>query len=137
MGDWTNGWALVVLAGRPCFLVNLAGTGYRIRAGDPLAPGRHQVGFRFLPDGTGGGTGVVLVDETPVGSGSLPRGMGASGMQIGGGGLRLGHDAGFPVSDDYRPPFPWTGTLHQVTFDASPPSDLQLRSEAEELLRRE
>jgi arylsulfatase A-like enzyme len=137
MGDWTNGWALVVLAGRPCFLVNLAGTGYRVGARDPLAPGRQQVGFRYLPDGAGGGTGVVLVNETPVGSASLPRGMGASGMQIGGGGLRLGHDAGFPVSADYRPPFAWTGTLHQVTFDASPPSDLQLRSEAEELLRRE
>ncbi len=48
--------------------------------------------------------------------GSLPEGLGASGLQIGGGGLRVGHDAGFPVSDLYTPPFAWTGTLRRVRF---------------------
>ncbi|WP_141013019.1 hypothetical protein [Nocardioides sambongensis] len=42
-----------------------------------------------------------------------------SGMQIGGGGLHLGHDSGFPVSDDYAPPFRWTGTLRTVTFSGA------------------
>ena len=50
--------------------------------------------------------------------------MGASGLQIGGGGLRVGHDAGFPVSDDYAPPYPWSGELHTVTFTAPGPEDL-------------
>jgi arylsulfatase A-like enzyme len=137
MGDWTNGWAFVVLGGRPAFLLNLAGTGHRVVAAAPLGEGRQVVGFRFRPDGTGGGDGVLLVDGDEVASQPLPGGMGASGLQIGGGGLRLGHDAGFPVSDDYRPPFPWTGVLHRVTFDASPPSPTQVVAEAEEALRRE
>jgi arylsulfatase len=63
--------------------------------------------------------------------------MGAGGLQIGGGGLRLGHDRGFPVSDDYTPPFPWTGTLHCLTFDAAPPTARQTEAELEEALRRE
>jgi hypothetical protein len=63
--------------------------------------------------------------------------MGAGGIQIGGGGLRLGHDTEFPVSDDYAPPFPWTGTLHRVVFDSTPPSARVVVTEMEETLRRE
>jgi arylsulfatase A-like enzyme len=137
MGDWTNGWALVVLDGRPTFLLNLASTGYEIAAVDRLREGRHRVGFRYRPDGTGGGVGTVLVDDVEVARAELPQGMGASGLQIGGGGLRLGHDAGFPVSESYTPPFPWTGVLHHLAFDSARPSRDQHLAEAEELLRRE
>ena len=55
-----------------------------------------------------------MIDGAVVAEGELPEGVGMSGIQIGGGGLRVGDDAGFPVSDDYRPPFPWTGTLHEL-----------------------
>jgi arylsulfatase A-like enzyme len=137
LGDWTNGWALVVLDGRPAFLMNIASTGFRIVADQALSPGRRRVGFRFEPDGTGGGVGRVLVDGEDVARSVLPHGVGASGLQIGGGGLRLGHDAGFPVSDDYTPPSPWTGTLHTVSFTAAAPSPRQVMAEAEETLRRE
>ena len=39
-----------------------------------LAAGRHTVGFRFLPDGTGGGTGVIVVDDEPWAAESPPPG---------------------------------------------------------------
>ncbi|TIC81291.1 arylsulfatase [Nocardioides sp. GY 10113] len=117
MGDWSNGWALVVLDGCPALLLNTTSTPHQVRSDVPLPPGRHRVGFRYLP---GSAEGVLLVDDRVVGRGPLPDGMGASGIQIGGGGLRLGHDAGFPVSDDYAPPYPWTGTLHTVTFRQGP-----------------
>jgi arylsulfatase len=58
-------------------------------------------------------------------------------MQIGGGGLRLGHDAGFPVSDDYEPPFAWTGVLHQVVFDARRPTTEQRANDLADTMRRE
>lgn len=137
IGDWTSGWALVVLSGRPCFLVNLSGHGFRITAERTLTAGRHTVGFRFLPDGTGGGTGVIVVDDEPWAAERLPRGIAGAGMQIGGGGLRLGHDAGFPVSGDYLTPFPWNGVLHTLTFDATDPSPEQFRAHVEQLLRTE
>jgi arylsulfatase len=137
MGDWTHGWVLLVLAGRPSFVVNLGGTEHRLDASEPLTPGRHRIGFQFHPDDTGAGPGVLLVDHRPVVQTHLPRGMATSGLQIGGGGLRLGHDSGFPVSEDYTPPFPWTGILHSVTFDAAPPSVLQRRAEFGDVLRTE
>jgi arylsulfatase len=137
MGDWTNGWALLVLAGHPTFVINVAGSEYRITGPHALTPGRHRVGFRFAPDETGGGTGTLVVDDSHVAETPLPNGMGTIGMQIGGGGLRLGYDAGFPVSDDYSPPFRWTGILYGVSFDAAPPSTRQRQAEAAAHLRRE
>jgi arylsulfatase len=137
MGDWTNGWALVVLDGRPAFLLNCASTPFSVRSEHPLDPGRHEVAFRFHPEGWGVGSGALLVDGVEVARSALPQGMGAGGLQIGGGGLRLGHDSGFPVSDDYVPPFAWTGTLHSITFDAAPPSPRQTEAELEDALRRE
>ncbi len=137
MGDWSNGWALVVLAGRPTFLLNVVSTPFQVAATDPLTAGPHVVGFQFLPDGTGGGTGTVSVDGAEVATGELPSGVGMSGGQIGGGGLRVGHDAGFPVSEDYQPPFPWTGTLHRVVFGADPRTVDQQLIDLEDALRRE
>jgi hypothetical protein len=137
MGDWSNGWALVVLGGHPAFLLNVVGRGYRVQGPRPLTAGPHEVAFRFRADRGGGGTGSLMIDGASVAEGELPEGVGMSGIQIGGGGLRVGADAGFPVSDDYRPPFRWTGTLHEIVFDADTPSPRQLDAEIAEALRRE
>jgi arylsulfatase A-like enzyme len=137
MGDWSNGWALVVLDGRPTFLLNVVGRAYRVRAPGALTPGTHRVAFRFRREADGGGTGCLLIDDAAVAEDGLPEGVGMSGIQIGGGGLRIGEDAGFPVSDEYHPPFPWTGTLHELVFDADAPSPLQVDAEIAEALRRE
>ena len=32
----------------------------------------------------------------------------------------LGRDRGLPVCDDYEPPFPWTGALHDVVIETGP-----------------
>lgn len=117
MGDWSNGWALVVIDGAASLQLNLTSTPYEVRSTERLPAGRHRVGFRFLGRER---QGVLLCDDRVIASAPLPEGMGASGIQIGGGGLRVGHDAGFPVSDAYQPPYPWTGTLHSVTFHQSP-----------------
>jgi arylsulfatase len=128
IGDWNNGWCLAVLEGRPHFFVNLTSDPFQVEADAVLPEGRHRVGFALRQ-----GFGVLTVDDVEVGRGALPRGMGASGLQIGGGGLRLGHDSGFPVSDAYTPPFPWTGVLHTVTFR----DPVKLPPSEEELLTRE
>ncbi|MGB0098895.1 MAG: arylsulfatase [Nocardioides sp.] len=133
MGDWTNGWALVVLAGRPALLLNVTSTPFAVRSESILPQGRRRVGFRLA-----GSRGLLLVDGETVATADLPLGMGASGLQIGGGGLRIGHDAGFPVSDDYAPPYPWSGGLRTVTFTAPGAPVADDRGQlVEELLRRE
>jgi len=133
MGDWHSGWALLVLDGRPAMRVSLTSTPFAIDGTEVLPAGRHDVAFRFRPDGTGGGVGTLLVDGRVVAAAPLPPEFGFGGIQIGGGGLRLGHDAGFPVSDDYWPPFAWTGTLHSVVIDADAPESTPIDA----LLHRE
>ena len=49
-------------------------------------------------------------------AGQLPRDL-PFRWQIGGAGLLIGRDAGFPVCDDYEPPFPFTGALHSLTIE--------------------
>jgi hypothetical protein len=53
--------------------------------------------------------------------------------QIGGTGLLVGRDRGFPVCDDYTPPFPFTGSLHRLTFEipSLAPQDVPVDVDAE------
>ena len=44
-------------------------------------------------------------------------------------GVAVGTDPGAPVTDEYKPPYPFTGTLYNVTFDVS--GELIKDSEAE------
>lgn len=141
MGDWTNGWAFVLLDGHPAVLLNVVGREYRVVADRALPAGSHQVAVRF--DGGFGqpGDGVLYVDGVEVGRGHLAEGLGSGGVQIGGGGLRLGHDDGFPVTSDYSVPFAFTGVLHHVEFNALSPGGAtpaeQVAVELDEALRRE
>ena len=34
--------------------------------------------------------------------------------------LRVGRDSGFPVSDDYDPPFPFDGVIESVIVESGP-----------------
>ena len=40
--------------------------------------------------------------------------------QIGGGGLLVGRDSGFPVTAEYEPPFEFAGEIHGVTIESTP-----------------
>jgi hypothetical protein len=57
--------------------------------------------------------------------------------QIGGTGLLIGRDRGFPVCDDYRPPFPFTGTIRHVAIEAPPASPRDTAAEVRQALRHE
>ena len=117
LGDWSNGWALFVrrrasgggVRGRSASEYP-SGVAGRARAG--RAPGR--------PSSTERDRGAAGGPVRPLGR---RRRCVAEGRhrrhlpirwQIGGGGLLVGRDAGFPVIDDYAPPAPFTGTLHRI-----------------------
>lgn len=139
IGDWTNGWAFVVLDGRPAFLVNVVGRPHRVIADGSLTPGDHHIAVRFEGGFGQPGEAVLFIDGAEVGRGHLPEGLGAGGIQIGGGGLHVGRDAGFPVTDDYATPFAFSGTLHHLDFttDANATSAQQLATEWHTALHRE
>jgi hypothetical protein len=67
--------------------------------------------------GEGAAGAVALeVDGAPAGAADLPllmRIMSSVGASI-------GHDHGSPVSQRYRGPFPFTGTLHELVIQLSP-----------------
>jgi arylsulfatase A-like enzyme len=116
LGDWSNGWAVYVLDGRLVATFNLFGTPYRIAAPEPVPSGHHALGVEYRREPPAGGAVTLLVDGDAVHDGRLPADL-PFRWQIGGAGLLVGRDRGFPVCDDYRPPFPFTGELHQIAFE--------------------
>jgi len=135
LGDWTNGTALYLLRGRLVYVLNGFGHVHRLEAPEPLAPGPHAVGVRFERDGF---AAALVVDGEEVVRTALPHGM-PFRWQIGGAGLTIGHDRGFPVCDDYVPPFEFRGTLHEVVFELPwlAPQDADAAARADfELARR-
>ena len=135
-GNWTGGWALVVLDGRPVYLLNSLGVPHTVAGDESLSPGRHTLAVRYDRRDAGDGEITLSVDGRRLGSGVVPPGTVTNG-QADGNALRIGHDAGFPVSDDYAPPFAWTGTVHHVVVEATPPTFRDFGAEIADALHRD
>jgi arylsulfatase len=135
-GDWTNGWALYVRDGFLTWVVNAYGEPIVIRATDEVVPGRARLRAEYDRRPEGGGPVALLLDDVRVGEGRVGLDLPVR-WQIGGAPLSIGSDAGFPVCDEYDPPFPWTGTLHSVTIEVGPRPPTDPTTEAEVLLKSE
>ena len=135
-GNWTGGWALVVMEGQLAFLVNSLSTPYAVRADVTLPPGRKTIAVEYRLSAEGSPNVSLWVDDNRVGAGALPPGT-ALGGQADGNALRLGYDSGFPVSDDYAPPFAWTGELHHVVIEGGPPARPHLDKEIADIVHRD
>ena len=128
LGNWTGGLAAYVTNGTLTVAVAAPGDTIRVTAPQRLTPGRHTVGLALRPSPDGVAVDAVIDDAiaaTGHGAHSLP-----ITWQHGGTALTLGYASGLPVCDGYEPPFPWTGTLHQVRVTAGqqvPPEPDQIR----------
>jgi arylsulfatase len=114
-GDWTSGWALVVRDAKLIWLVNIVGRLVRVEAAEPLPTGPVLAGVRYVRDPAGGGIAELFAGSRLVGQGAVPIDL-PFRWQVTGTGLTIGYDRGFPVSDEYRVPFEWNGTLHAIEF---------------------
>jgi hypothetical protein len=120
-GGRFNGFGLYLLQGKPVFHYNLVGVDRTSVAGqEALRPGKHTVAVDFKYDGGGIGKGGLLtlsVDGKKAASGRLNRTIPfrVSADET----LDIGEDTGTPVSEDYRVPFKFTGTLNKVVVDLS------------------
>jgi arylsulfatase A-like enzyme len=120
-GGRFNGFGLYLLHGKPIFHYNLVGVDRTsIAAKDPLRPGKHTVAVDFKYDGGGigkGGLVTLSVDGKEAASARLNRTIPfrVSADET----LDIGEDTGTPVSEDYRVPFKFTGTLNKVVVDLS------------------
>jgi arylsulfatase len=131
-GSLLGGWTLFLTDGRLRYVHNLSGREqHRVEAGTPLTPGRHRLEFRFDKTGEHRGTGTLLVDGAPVASGELPR-FTPNRFSLTGAGLTCGKSGPLPVTDDYAPPFAFTGTIHGgvvVEVDGEPYVDPEAEAE--------
>ncbi len=131
LGDLHGGFALFVDHGHLVFTFSRAGDHLEVVGDRPVPAGPITLGVSFEPAERRSSVPpprrnafTLFHDRTPVGSiefsGAIP-----VAIQHGGAGLRLGSDAGLPVSDRYAPPFAWNGTLHRVRIDTrgAPPVD--------------
>ena len=60
---------------------------------------------------------TLFIDGKPAGEGKLPVTIPLSmGLAAG---VSIGADAGAPVTDEYEPPFAFTGTIEKVVYDVS------------------
>lgn len=118
LGDWSNGYALYLLGGCPVLAVNLFGALVRVAASGRVPAGEHTLGVEYTREHGGGGPVVLSLDGETVAEGRLPRDL-PFRWHIGGAGLLVGRDRGFPVCDDYTPPFACTAAIAEVVLEAT------------------
>ncbi|HYM29812.1 MAG TPA: arylsulfatase [Candidatus Cybelea sp.] len=111
-GSATSGLALYILGDRLVFDYNLFRTHYKAKSDRPVPAGGVDVGVAFERlEKTGRAT--VLIGGKPCGSVEVPfifRMISTSGMDV-------ARDPGSAVSDDYRPPFAFQGTIRRLVFE--------------------
>ncbi|HEX3946502.1 MAG TPA: arylsulfatase [Acidimicrobiales bacterium] len=124
VGDWNGGFALFVADGHLIFTFSRAGDVLEVVGDRPVPIGPQLLGVHYAMADDQSGTFTLLHADTAVGQvhfdGMLPL-----AIQHGGAGLRLGADAGLPVSPRYSAPFTWNGQITGVRFQTpgTPPLD--------------
>ncbi len=130
-GSGFGGWALYAKDGRLRYVHNFVARDLSELTGPmPTAPGPHSLGFDFERTAENAGTGRLHVDGVVVDSVEIPD-FTPVRWAITGEGLCCGLQLGLPVTQDYRGPFPFTGTLHRVTIEADGERSIDVDAEAD------
>ncbi|MCS6849186.1 MAG: arylsulfatase, partial [Anaerolineae bacterium] len=125
-GGVDGGFTFFIKDGKLRYTYNYVAERYFHIVSDRDVPaGRHALSFEFEPTGEaepmkGKGTpgkAKLFIDGKPAGGGELPVTIPlAMGLASG---VNIGVDAGAPVTNEYTPPFPFTGKIHKVVYDVS------------------
>jgi arylsulfatase len=125
-GGVDGGFSLFVQGGKLRYTYNyVAQQRFRVVSTAAVPAGRHALSFEFQPTGPAAplqgkgtpGTAKLFVDGVPAGEGELPVTIPlALGLASG---ISVGADAGAPVTDEYDPPFAFTGTIEKIVYDVS------------------
>src|SRR5215468_3910062 len=140
-GGNVGGYALFVKDGKPTYEYNyFTVERFKIAGRDRLTPGKHTIRFEFKYDGGGvgkGGTGTVFVDGKAAAQGRLEQAI--LGRFSADETFDTGEDTGSPVSDAYKAPFRFAGTIKKVENDLKPEklgaADLEKLNRANALFR--
>jgi hypothetical protein len=135
-GGNDGGYSFYVQNGKLRYAYNYVGRNlYYVESVEAVPAGRHELRFEFevtgkpdIANGKGApGKGQLYFDSKLVGESNIeltnPLAIGLLSSIV------CGVDIGAPVTPEYKPPFPFTGTIHSVTVDVS--GDLIRDTEAE------
>jgi arylsulfatase A-like enzyme len=147
-GSNVGGYVLFIQDGRLNYVHNYVGAQeFRVSSNQALPAGKHSLRYEFEPSGppdlkNGKGTpGIakLLVDGEVVGQEEFPV---TVPLALGiGSGFAVGRNPGSPITQMYASPFPFTGTITQVTVDvpgsADHDEDEVMKSEARVAMARQ
>ena len=121
-GGNVAGYALFIKDGVPSYEYNyFTVERFKIAGKDTLAAGKHNIRFEFKYDGGGvgkGGTGTLFVDGKEVARGRIEKTI--LGRFSADETFDTGEDTGSPVSELYKAPFRFKGTIRKVVIDLKP-----------------
>ena len=109
-----GGYSFFIQSGRLIFEYNHQPGRTRIVSEADVPPGRASVSVRFEKTGDLTGEASLHVDGALVGGGPIA---GTFAGLVAIEGLDIGQDSKTAVSDLYRAPFPFGGTIHHVDFE--------------------
>jgi arylsulfatase len=140
-GGNVGGYALFIKDGKPNYEYNyFTVERFKIAGQDALTPGKHTIRFEFKYDGGGvgkGGTGTIFVDGQQVAKGRIDKTI--LGRFSADETFDTGEDTGSPVSDTYKSPFRFAGTIKKIEIDLTPEKlgavDVEKLRKAEWLIR--
>jgi arylsulfatase len=112
-GDRFSGYAFYVLDGHLVHDYNAAGTHFVVRSAVTVPSGRTRLEYRFTRTGELRGTGALAIDGQACGIIELTRTLGVHDSPAG---LAVGRSRLSAVAADYESPFPFTGTIEQLTI---------------------
>jgi hypothetical protein len=114
-----GGWSFYLEGGKPTYTYNWLGLQrYTVAAKQALPAGNATIRFEFAYDGGGlgkGGTGTLLVNGKEIAAGRIDRTQCCAFSADEG--ADVGADEGTPVTEAYKVPFMFTGTIAKVTID--------------------
>ena len=115
-GSFLDGLSVFVQDGTLGLAFNVLGDTTIGRAATSLPTGRATVGVAFARGDDGTGRFALLAEGREIGSISIPDATRMSKMR----GVDVGGDRHAPVTDAYRAPFEFTGTIHAVEVCLEP-----------------
>jgi len=132
-GGRFSGYGMYLLHGKPTFAWNVLQLELvKWQGKDALTPGKHTLVFDFNYSGPGmgkGGTGTLSVDGNVVDKQAMSHTL--PGELLWSETFNIGNTFAPPLIDDYKIPFPFTGTIDKVTVKLGP---LQLTQQEKEAL---
>jgi arylsulfatase len=131
-GSWFAGYSLYVKERRLHYVHNYLGLAeYRISSCEEIPSGATTLRFQFTRTGEHRGVGRLFIGNRQVGEGQIPRTVPAV-IETSGEGLCCGYDSGLPVTEAYRAPFRFTGTIKrvEVEVEGAPRQDLDAATRA-------